>query len=133
MSDYDSLNHSTWDCKYHIVWIPKYRRKKLYASIREDLGQEIRRLAVCRECKVLDGHMMIDHVHKLIEVPPKYSIAQVVEYIKEKSAIYIARKYGDRTKYFSGQLFLLMGISSQPSAEMKKLYENIYRIRKPKA
>ena len=94
MSDYDSLNHSTWECKYHIVWIPKYRRKKLYVSIRDDLGQEIRRLAVCRECKVLEGHMMIDHVHMLIEVPPKYSIA---------------RKYGDRTKYFSGQHFWARG------------------------
>lgn len=76
MSDYDSLNHSTWECKYHIVWIPKYRRKKLYATIRENLGQEIRRLAACRECSVLEGNMMIDHVYMLIEVSPKYSIAQ---------------------------------------------------------
>ena len=109
MSDYDSLNHSTWECKYHIVWIPKYRRKKLYVSIRDDLGQEIRRLAACRECRVLEGHMMIDHVHMLIEMPPKYSIAQVMGYIKGKSAIYIARKYGDRTKYFSGQHFWARG------------------------
>lgn len=109
MSDYDSLNHSTWECKYHIVCIPKYRRKKLYATIRENLGQEIRRLAACRECRVLEGHMIIDHVHMLIEVPPKYSIAQVMGYIKGKSAVYIARKYGDRTKYFSGQHFWARG------------------------
>ena len=98
MSDYDSLNHSTWECKYHIVWIPKYRRKKLYASIREDLGQETRRLAACRECRVLEGHMLVDHVHMLIEVPPKYSVAQVMGYIK-----------GNRTKYFSGQHFWARG------------------------
>ena len=84
MSDYDSLNHSTWECKYHIVWIPKYRRKKLYVSIRDDLGQEIRRLAACRECRILEGHMMIDHVHMLIEMPPKYSIAQVMGTSREK-------------------------------------------------
>ncbi len=109
MSNYESLNHSTWECKYHIVWIPKYRRKKLYKSIREDLGQEIRRLARCRECRVLEGHMMIDHVHMLVAIPPKYSIAQVMGYIKGKSAIYIARKYGNREKYSSGQHFWACG------------------------
>ena len=121
MSDYDSLNHSTWECKYHIVWIPKYRRKKLYASIRDDLGQEIRRLAACRECRVLEGHMMIDHVHMLIEMPPKYSIAQVMGYIKGKSAIYIARKYGDRTKYFSGQHFWARGQKMPPKSAKKSI------------
>ena len=109
MSDYESLNHSTWECKYHIVWIPKYRRKKLYKSIRKDLGREIRRLAICRECKILEGHMMGDHVHMLVEIPPKYSIAQVMGYIKGKSAIYIAREYGNREKYFSGQHFWARG------------------------
>ena len=83
--------------------------KAVCIPIRDDLGQEIRRLAACRECRVLEGHMMIDHVHMLIEMPPKYSIAQVMGYIKGKSAIYIARKYGDRTKYFSGQHFWARG------------------------
>lgn len=109
MSDYESLNHSTWECKYHIVWIPKYRRKKLYENIRKDLSQEIKRLAQCRECKILEGHMMADHVHILIEIPPKYSVSQVVGYIKGKSAIYIARKYGERSRYFSGQNFWARG------------------------
>ncbi len=109
MSKYESLNHSTWECKYHIVWIPKYRRKKLYESIREDLSREIKRLAECRECKIVEGHMMADHIHILIEIPPKYSVAQVVGYIKGKSAIYVARKYGDRQRYFSGQNFWARG------------------------
>ena len=109
MPDYKSLNHSTWECKYHIVWIPKYRRKKMYESIRKDIAQEIKRLAECRECKVLEGHMMIDHIHMLIEIPPKYSVAQVMGYIKGKSAIYIARRYGEREKYFSGQNFWARG------------------------
>lgn len=103
MSEYESLNHTTWECKYHIVWIPKYRRKKLYEKIREDLGEEIRRLAECRESRILEGHLMSDHIHMLISIPPKYSVSQVVGYIKGKSAIYVARRYGGREKYFSGQ------------------------------
>ena len=109
MPVYESLNHSTWECKYHIVWIPKYRRKKLYKTIRSDLGQEIRRLIRSHECKLVEGHMMSDHVHVLLEVPPKYSVSHVVGYIKGKSAIYIARKYGNRDKYFSGQHFWARG------------------------
>ena len=83
--------------------------KKLYKSICEDLGQEIRQLARCRECRGHEGHIMIDHVHMLVEIPPKYSIAQVMWYIKGKSTIYIARKYGNREKYFSGQHFWARG------------------------
>ena len=101
--DYKSLSHTKWECKYHVVFIPKYRKKKLYEEIRKDLGEELRRLAEQKECKILEGHMMGDHVHMLIEVPPKYSIAQVIGYIKGKSALYVARKYGDRQRYFSGQ------------------------------
>ena len=101
--DYKSLSHTKWECKYHVVFIPKYRKKKLYEEIRKDLGEELRRLAEQKECKILEGHMMGDHVHMLIEVPPKYSIAQVIGYIKGKSALYVARKYGERKRYFSGQ------------------------------
>lgn len=103
MPDYESLNHTTWDCKYHIVWIPKYWKKKLYEKIRIDLSGEIRRLAECRESEIVEGHMMSDHIHILMKIPPKYSVSQVVGYIKGKSAIYVARKYGGREKYFSGQ------------------------------
>lgn len=103
MSEYESLNHTTWECKYHIVWIPKYRRKKLYKKIREDLRSEIKRLAESRKCKIPEGHLMSDHIHILIAIPPKYSVSQVVGYIKGKSAIYVARRYGGREKYFSGQ------------------------------
>ena len=94
--DYNSLSHTKWECKYHVVFIPKYRKKK-------DLGGELRRLAEQKESKVLEGHMMSDHIHMLIEIPPKYSVAQVIGYMKGKSAIYVARGYGERQKYFSGQ------------------------------
>jgi putative transposase len=91
MNDTSSLNHSRWECKYHIVWIPKYRRKILYGQLRKYLGQIFKDLAQNRESEVLEGHMMSDHVHMLISIPPKYSVAQVIGYIKGKSAIHIAR------------------------------------------
>ena len=101
--DYQSLSHTKWECKYHVVFIPKYRKKKLYEGIRKDLRDELHRLAEQKESKIVEGHLMPDHIHMLIEIPPKYSVAQVVGYIKGKSAIYVARKYGERQKYFSGQ------------------------------
>jgi len=101
--DYRSLSHTKWECKYHVVFIPKYRKKKLYVGIRSDLGAELRRLAEQKESNILEGHIMSDHVHMLIEIQPKYSVAQVVGYMKGKSAIYAARRYGERQKYFTGQ------------------------------
>jgi len=93
MNDVSSLSHSRWECKYHVVWIPKYRRKKMYGQLRRYLGQVFRDLAPNRESEVLEGHMMPDHVHMLISIPPKYSVAQVIGFIKGKSAISIARNY----------------------------------------
>ncbi len=103
MGDYDSLSHTKYDCKYHVVFIPKYRKKKLYGQIRQYLGSELKRLAEQKESRILEGHLMPDHIHLLIEIPPKYSVAQVIGYIKGKSAIYVARQFGERQKYFSGQ------------------------------
>ncbi len=109
MQDYDSLNHTKWECKYHIVRIPKYRRKSLYGKIRAYLGEEIRRLAVRKGSEILGGHIMPDYIHILIKIPPKYSVPQVVGYVKGESAIYVARRFGERKKYFNGQEFLAAG------------------------
>jgi putative transposase len=109
MNDISSLNHSRWECKYHIVWIPKYRRKVLYGQLRKYLGQIFKDLAENRESEVLEGHMMADHVHMLISIPPKYSVAQVVGYIKGKSAIHIARNYLGHRKNFTGEQFWARG------------------------
>ena len=109
MEQYQSLNHTKWDCKYHIVWIPKYRKKKLYTELRKLLGEVFRGLAENRDSKILEGHLMVDHVHMLIEIPPKYAVAQVVGYIKGKSAIHIARTYEGRQKNFSGEHFWARG------------------------
>jgi len=107
--DYQSLNHSKWECKYHVVFIPKYRRKLLYGQIRRDLGEIFHSLAAQREAKIEEGHLMPDHVHMLLSIPPKYAVAQVVGFIKGKSAIHIARVWMGRKRNFVGQHFWARG------------------------
>ena len=109
MDDYQSLNHTKWECKYHVVFIPKCRRKILYGELRRHLGTLFRTLAEQRECHVEEGHLMPDHVHMLISIPPKYSVAQVMGYIKGKSAIHIARTFMERKRNFVGQHFWARG------------------------
>jgi len=109
MNDIESLNHTVWDCKYHMVWIPKYRRKVLYGNLRKYLGEIFQDLAAQRECKIHEGHLVGDHVHMMISIPPKYSVAQVAGYLKGKSAIHIARNYLGHKQNFTGQQFWARG------------------------
>lgn len=102
-SPYESLTHSKWDCKYHIVFIPKGRKKTLYGKIRKYLGRVFHELAAQRESTIVEGHMVQDHVHMLVKIPPKYSVAEVVGYIKGKSAIAVARQFGGRQRNFNGE------------------------------
>lgn len=109
MNNYNKLRHTTWDCKYHLVWIPKYRKKVLYGHIRQKLGDIFRELALHKESSIIEGHLMGDHVHMLISIPPKYAVSQVVGCIKGKSAIYIARTYSGKRQNFVGQNFWTRG------------------------
>jgi putative transposase len=109
MNDYESLSHTKWECKYHVVFIPKYRRKALYGQLRQHLGSVFRELARQKECEILEGHLVLDHVHMLIAIPPKYAVAQVMGYLKGKSAIHIARTYAGRRRNFVGQHFWARG------------------------
>jgi putative transposase len=109
MDDYKRLSHSVWECKYHIVFIPKYRRKALYEGLRRELGKVFRTLARQKECEVEEGHLHSDHVHMLISIPPKHSVAQVVGYIKGKSAVHVARVHFDRRRNFVGHHFWARG------------------------
>jgi len=109
MDEFESLSHSRWECKYHVVLIPKCRRKTLYARLRAHLGEMFWQLAQRKECRILEGHLMPDHVHMLIAIPPKYVGSQVVGYLKGKSAIHIARVYGERKRNFVGQHFWARG------------------------
>jgi putative transposase len=109
MDELQSLNHTKWECKYHVVFIPKCRRRTLYVQLRQKLGEVLRTLATQKESKIEEGHLMADHVHMLISIPPKYSVSQVVGYIKGKSAIHLARVYGERRRNFVGQHFWARG------------------------
>ena len=109
MDDYQNLNHTKWECKYHVVFIPKCRRKTLYGALRRHLGAVFRQLTEQKECSIEEGHIMPDHVHMLISIPPKYSVAQAIGYIKGKSAIHIARTFSERKRNFVGQHFWARG------------------------
>ena len=103
MSEYRRSNHTEWDCKYHIIFIPKYRKKLLYGKLRSRLGAVFKQLAHQKESEIEEGHLRPDHVHMLISIPPKYAVAQVVGFLKGKSAIYIARNFAEVTRGFVGK------------------------------
>ena len=105
MDKIESLNHTKWDCKYHVVFIPKFRRKTLYGELRAHLGDVFRTLAQHKESRIEEGHLMSDHVHMMISIPPKFAVSNVVGYIKGKSAIHLAGVYGERKRNFVGQHF----------------------------
>ena len=114
MKEYQRLSHTRWDCKYHIVFIPKRRKKAIFGSLRRHLGEIFRELARHKEAEVVEGHLMPDHVHMCVSIPPKVAVANVVGYIKGKSAITIARKFTGRQRNFTGEVFWARAGSSCP-------------------
>ena len=104
-----SLSHTTWVCKYHVVFIPKCRRRTLYAQLRRHLGEVFHNLARQKESAIEEGHLLLDHVPMLIAIPPKYAVSEVIGFIKGKSAIHMARVYGERRRNFTGQHFWARG------------------------
>jgi putative transposase len=109
VNNVESLSHTKWECKYHIVFIPKYRKKALYGALRQQLGDLLRQLAMQRESRIEEGHLMRDHVHMLVSIPPKYSVSQVVGYLKGKSALHIARTFMGKLRNFTGESFWARG------------------------
>jgi len=109
MGNVQSLSHFKWEYIYHITWIPKYRKKKNYEELRKYLTGVFRELARQKECDAMEGHLMSDHVHMMMQIPPKYTAAQVIGFIKGKSAIQIARNFVGRKKNFVGQHFWARG------------------------
>lgn len=105
----DSIAHTTWICKYHVVWIPKYRKKQLFGLIRTELAPVMKELARQKESEILQGALMPDHVHMLIAIPQKYAVSSVIGYIKGKSAIYIARNFRGKKRNFVGESFWARG------------------------
>ena len=109
MDKFESLSHTAWDCKYHVIFIPKCRRRTLYGQLRQHLGEVFRRLAAQKESRIVEGHLVPDHVHMMIAIPPKYAVSQVIGFIIGKSAIHLARVYGERKRNFVGQHFWARG------------------------
>jgi putative transposase len=109
MKEYQSLSHTKWDCKYHVVFIPKRRKKRIFGFVRRHLGEVLHELARHKETKIVEGHLLSDHIHMCLSIPPKYAVSNVVGYIKGKSAIQIARKYGGRQRNFTGENFWARG------------------------
>ena len=105
----NKLNHSTWDCKYHVVFTPKYRKKQLYGLIRRDLKEVFHRLAKQKECVIEAGQLMPDHVHMLIAIPPKHSVASILGFLKGKSSIWIAQNVANKPRNFVGHKFWARG------------------------
>lgn len=128
MSNYESLSHSKWNCTYHVVFVPKCRKKELYGKIRKFLGPVFHELAGQRGSKIIEGHMVQDHVHVMLKIPPKYSVSEVIGYIKGKSAIAVARQFGGRKKNFNGEKLWARGYAVSTvgfeEAQIKKYIQN---------
>ena len=106
---YQSLSHSKWDCKYPVIFGPKYRRKVMFGEIRKFLGSIFHELARQKECRIVEGHLMPDHVPMCIEIPPKYSVASIIGFLKGKSAIAMARQFKGKQRHFSDESFWARG------------------------
>ena len=106
---YQGLSHSKRDCKYHVIFVPKFRRKVLYGDVRAFLKPVFHELARQKECRIIEGNMPRDHMHMCIEIPPKHAVASVIGFLKGKSAIAIARQYAGKQKNFSGENFWARG------------------------
>ena len=129
MDKFESLSHTAWDCKYHVIFIPKRRRRTLYGELRKHLGEVFRKLAAEKESQIVEGHLMPDHVHMMIATPPKYAVSQVIGFIKGKSAIYLARVYAERKRNFVGQHFWARGYFVSTSVATRQWYGSTSRSR----
>src|SRR5438445_2878556 len=109
MDEFENFSHAKCDFEYHVIFSPKYRRKALYGQLRQHLGEVFKKLAQQKESRIEEGHLMVDHVHMMIAIPPKYAVSQVVGFIKGKSAIHLARVYGERRRNSEGQHFWARG------------------------
>ena len=134
MNDNNSLAHTTWNCKYHIVFAPKYRRRAIYGKIRADIGRIIRMLCERKDVNIIEAELCPDHVHMLVEIPPKYSVADIIGYIKGKSSLMIfdrhanlKYKYGNRHFWCRGYYVDTVGKNAKKIEEYirQQLQEDI--------
>ena len=119
-NDDNSLSHTRWNCKYHIVFIPKYRRKEIYGTLRRDIGKILRTLCEYKEVEIIEAHAMMDHVHMLLAIPPKIAVSTFMGYLKGKSSLMIFErhanlkyKYGNRTFWAKGYFVSTVGLKDE--------------------
>jgi len=123
---YQSLGHSKWECKYHVVFVPKYRRKILYGKIVEFLKRTFHELARQKGCEIVGGNLVQDHVHMILSIPPKYAVSEIVGYLKGKSAIAVARQFGGRKRNFNGECLWARGYAvSTVGFELEKVRDYV--------
>ena len=120
MDDDSSLSHTRWNCKYHIVFIPKYRRKAIYGKLRKDIGATIRQLCAYKDVEILEAHAMVDHIHMLVKIPPKIAVSSFMGYLKGKSSLIIFErhanlkyKYGNRNFWAKGYFVSTVGLDTE--------------------
>ncbi len=109
MSNHNHLNHCTWECKYHIVFTPKYRKKEIFGFVRRELKDVFHRLARQKECVIESGELMPDHVHMMASIPPKHAVASIIGFLKGKSSIWIAQNVSGKQRNFAGHKFWARG------------------------
>lgn len=107
--DTDSLAHTKWECKYHIVFAPKYRRRVIYGNIKEDIGKMLRKLCEYKGVEIIEAEACKDHIHMLVSIPPKYSVSQIMGYLKGKSSLMIFEKYANMKYKYGNRHFWCRG------------------------
>ena len=124
MDDDLSLSHTRWNCKYHIVFIPKYRRKEIYGKLRSDIGQIIRQLCSYKDVEIMEAHAMPDHIHMLVRIPPKIAVSNFMGYLKGESSLMIFErhanlkyKYGNRNFWAKGFFVSTVGLDTKKVQE----------------
>ena len=124
---FESLCHSRYDCKFHVVFVPYCRKKILYGKIRTFLGPVFHELAKQKGCEILEGHMVQDHLHMILKIPPKFAPSEIIGYLKGKSAIAVARQFGGRKRNFNGEKFWARGYAISTVGFEEKQVKNYVR------
>ena len=104
-----TLSHTAWECKYHVIWIPKNRRKIVYGNLKRDIGKIIRKLCEYKQIEVVEGTACADHIHLCLSIPPKYAVSAIVGYLKGKSTMIVFEKYSHLRRNFRGHQFWARG------------------------
>ena len=125
--DTDSLAHTQWNCKYHIVFAPKYRRQIMYGKIKTDIGMMLRKLCEYKGIEIIEAEACKDHIHMLVSIPPKYSVSQIMGYLKGKSSLMIFEKYANLKYKYGNRHFWCRGFYVDTVGRNKKAIEQYIR------